>query len=89
MGFVLGPLIVWAIARDKHALVDDQGREAINFQLSILLYTLACVPLICLCVGILLLVLLSLTNFVLIIVATVRASSGERFRYPLTIRFLK
>lgn len=89
MGFVLGPLIVWAIARDKHPLVDDQGKEAINFQLSILLYTLACIPLICLCVGIVLLILLSLMNFIFIIVATVRASSGERYRYPLTIRFLK
>jgi hypothetical protein len=89
LGFVLGPLIVWAIARDKHPLVDDQGKESLNFQLSMLLYTLACIPLICLCVGIALLILLSLMNFVFIIVAAVRASSGERYRYPLSIRFLK
>ena len=89
VGFVLGPLIVWAALKDKHPLVDDQGKEAINFQLSILLYTLAAIPLICVCVGIVLLVLLSVMNFVFIIVAAVRASGGERYRYPFTIRFLK
>jgi uncharacterized Tic20 family protein len=61
----------------------------VNFQLSVLLYTLACIPLICVCVGIVLLVLLAVLQFVLIIVAAVRSSSGERYRYPFTIRFLK
>ena len=89
LGFVLGPLIVWALRRDRYPLVDDQGKEALNFQLSMLLYTLACIPLICVCVGIVLLVLLGVLHFVLMIVAAVRASSGERYRYPLTIRFLK
>ena len=89
LGFFLGPLIVWAVRRDRYPLVDDQGKEAVNFQLSVLLYTLACIPLICVCVGIVLLVLLAVLQFVLIIVAAVRASSGERYRYPFTIRFLK
>lgn len=89
LGFFLGPLIVWAVRRDRYPLVDDQGKEAVNFQLSVLLYTLVCIPLICVCVGIVLLVLLAVMQFVLIIVAAVRASSGERYRYPFTIRFLK
>jgi len=89
LGFVLGPLIVWAALKDKYAFVDDQGKEALNFQLSVLLCTLAAIPLICLCVGILLLVLLHVANFVFIIVAAVRAANGEHYRYPLAIRFLK
>lgn len=88
-GFLLGPLIVWAALKDKHAFVDEQGKEALNFQLSILIYTLASIPLICLCVGLMLLVLISVMNFVFIIVAAVRAANGEHYRYPLAIRFLK
>jgi uncharacterized protein len=89
LGFVLGPLIVWAALKDKYAFVDDQAKEALNFQLSMLIYTLAAIPLICLCVGILLLALFHVANFVFIIVAAVRAANGERYRYPLAIRFLK
>jgi uncharacterized protein len=89
LGFVLGPLIVWAALKDKYAFVDEQGKEALNFQLSMLIYTLASIPLICLCVGIMLLVLIHVANFVFIIVAAVRAANGEHYRYPLAIRFLK
>ena len=89
LGLVLGPLIVWAALKDKYAFVDDQAKEALNFQLSMLIYTLAAIPLICLCVGILLLALIHVANFVFIIVAAVRAANGERYRYPLAIRFLK
>jgi uncharacterized protein len=89
LGFVLGPLIVWAALKDKYAFVDDQGKEALNFQLSMLIYTLASIPLICLCVGIMLLVLIHVANFVFVIVAAVRAANGEPYRYPLAIRFLK
>ncbi len=88
-GHVLGPLVVWLLKKDEYPFADDQGREALNFQLSVLVYTLASLFLICLCVGIALLVFLQLFDLVMIVVAAVKASNGERFRYPLTLRFLK
>lgn len=88
LGHILGPLVVWLTTRDKYAFADDQGKEALNFQLSILVYTLACIPLICLCVGALLIAALHVFNLIFIIVAGIRASNGEAYRYPLTIRFL-
>ena len=88
-GHVLGPLVVWLLKKDEYPFADDQGREALNFQLSILIYTLASLLLICLCVGIALLIFLQLFDLVMIVVAAVKASCGERFRYPVTIRFLK
>lgn len=89
-GSLLGPLVVWLATRDRYTFADDQGKEALNFQLSILLYTLACVPLICLfCLGLALMGLLQVFNVVMVLVATFRASEGVPYRYPMTIRFLK
>lgn len=89
-GYWLGPLIVWLATRDRYAFADDQGKESLNFQLSILLYGLLCIPMICVfCIGLVLLGALHLFNLVMIVIAAARASGGEAYRYPLTIRFLK
>ena len=89
LGYVLGPLVVWLCTRDKYAYADDQGKEALNFQLTVLVLTLVCLPLICLCVGVVLLAALHLFNLIFIVVAAIKASRGEAFRYPLCIRFLR
>ncbi len=88
-GHILGPLIVWLVKKDDYAFVDDQGKEALNFQISILLYTIVSAFMILMCLGIVLLVLIQLFNFVMIIVASIKASNGETFRYPLTLRLIK
>ncbi len=84
----LGPLICWLIKRDTSAFVDDQGKEALNFQLNILLYKLICVALLCAFVGFFLLGAVVVYNVVMVLVAGVKANAGERFRYPLIIRFI-
>jgi uncharacterized Tic20 family protein len=89
-GHLFGPLAVWLLKRDDHPFVEDQGREALNFQISILLYSLASGLLIlCFCLGIPLLLLIQLFNLLSIVVAAVKAGEGRTFRYPLCIRFLK
>jgi uncharacterized Tic20 family protein len=88
-GHILGPLVVWLVKKDEYAFVDDQGKEALNFQISILIYTVVSAFLILMCLGIVLLVLVQLFNFVMIIVASIKASNGEKFRYPLTLRLIK
>ncbi len=87
MGTILGPLLVWLIQKDRYPFADDQGRESVNFQLPMLAYSLGAALLICLCIGLPLLILLQVLN--LVIVASVRASQGEKYRYPLAIRFLR
>lgn len=87
-GGLLGPLVVWLVAREKDAFVDEQGREAINFRLSMYIYYLASVLLLFLLIGFVLLPLLALFDLVMVVVAAVRASGGEHFRYPLSIRFV-
>ncbi|MCK4340889.1 MAG: DUF4870 domain-containing protein [Phycisphaerae bacterium] len=88
VGF-LGPLIMWLIKKDEHPFVDDQGKEALNFQISVLIYAVGCGFLVIVLIGLLLLPALGIFNLVMIIIATVRANDGEYYRYPLCIRFIK
>jgi uncharacterized Tic20 family protein len=99
-GNLLGPLLVWLFKKDEYALVDEQGKESLNFQISLLVYSIvaiiaaiACaVTVIMIPVAILLGILLAVlfvVNLVMIIVAAVKTSNGERFTYPLSIKFIK
>jgi uncharacterized protein len=91
----LGPLVVYLVKKDDDPFVRDQAAEALNFNLSWLLWGIVggivLVVLILLVVGIVLIPLAiaaAVAWFVLIIVAAARAGRGEAYRYPLTIRFV-
>ena len=84
---LIGPFAIWLWKRDT-PYVDEQGKEALNFNISFLIYGIVSALLILLLVGLLLLPIVFVTWFVLVIVAAVRASAGEDYRYPLTIRFI-
>ncbi|MBE3595407.1 MAG: DUF4870 domain-containing protein [Hydrogenibacillus sp.] len=86
---VLAPLILWQMKKKEHSFVDDQGKEAVNFQLSILLYVIVSTVLILIVIGIVLLIAIAVFWFVMTIIAAVKAKNGEAFRYPLVIRFLR
>lgn len=88
---VLGPLIVWQIKKNDYAFVDDQGKEATNFQISCLLYTLIAVALAIASCGVLIPLPLAVLVFdvVFLVLAGIKANNGEYYRYPLTIRLLK
>ena len=88
-GNVLGPLVVWLIKKDDLAFVNQQGREALNFQISVTIYGFVAFLLCFMYVGIPLLILVIIGNLVAIIVAAVQANEGRPFRYPLSIRFIK
>ncbi len=89
-GHVVGPLIIWMLKRDEHPFIDHQGKEAVNFQISMVIYMAIASPTICLFfIGIPILAALWLLDIVLMIVAAVSASRGEPYRYPLTIRLVK
>jgi uncharacterized Tic20 family protein len=87
-GNILGPLVVWLIKREEFPLVDDQGKESLNFQISATIYAIVSAILILVIVGIFLLIALAVFWLTIVIVACVKANQGERFRYPLTIRFI-
>lgn len=86
---VVGPAVLWAVKKQDDAYVDFHGKEAVNFNLSFLIYGIVSAASLLLFVGLILLPAVLLTWFVLVIVASAKASGGEYYRYPLTIRFVK
>ena len=89
IGNIVAPLIIWQIKKDKFSFVDEQGKEAVNFQISMSIYALICVPLFFICVGPFFLAAVGIVDLVFLLIAAVKANSGQHYRYPLTIRFIK
>jgi hypothetical protein len=89
IGHIFGPLIVWLLKRGDSAEIDAHGKESLNFQLSMLIYDAVAVVLCFVLIGFPILLLLWLLNTVFVIVASIKASEGELYRYPLTIRFIR
>ena len=88
-GHVLGPLIIWVLKREEDPFIDDQGKEALNFQLTMTIVIFAVIILMFVVIGFFLLPVLALFEIVLIIMASVAANEGRAYRYPLAIRFIK
>ena len=87
-GHLLGPLIVWLIKRDLSPAVDANGKESLNFQISMLIYDIVAGILCIVLIGIPILIALWILNTVFVIIASVKTSEGKFYRYPFTIRFL-
>jgi uncharacterized Tic20 family protein len=89
IGFLIGPLIVWLIKKDQDPFIDEQGKEAVNFQITMFIGFIIAVVLSLALIGIPLLILLGIVEIVLPIIAAIKAGNGEHYRYPVAIRFLK
>ncbi len=88
-GGIIGPLICWLSRRDESVWVNVNGRNSLNFQLSMLLYIILVIPLCLIIIGIPIIFLLVTLKVICIIIASVKASKGELFRYPLLIPFIQ
>ena len=89
IGLVVGPIVLWLIKREDHPFINEQGKEAVNFQLTMFIAFFAAAILIFAVIGLFLLPILGILDVVLVIVGGIKASNGEHFRYPFAIRFLK
>src|SRR6059058_1963168 len=88
-GHIVGPLIVWLAKRVDSAEIDAHGKESLNFQLSMLIYNLIAAVLCLVLIGFFILAILHILNIVLVIIASIQASEGKLYRYPLAIRLIK
>ena len=88
-GNIIAPLIIWAIKKDSSGFVDDQGKEAMNFQISVTIYAIIAGLLFLVVIGIVLLPLVLLFSLIMTVVAAIQAYGGTPFRYPVCIRFIK
>lgn len=88
-GGIVAPLIIWQIKKDEHPFVDYNGKEAVNFQISVAIYLLVAILLVFVVIGVVLLPAVVVFNIVFLIIAAVKANNGDHYEYPLTIRFIK
>ncbi len=85
----LGPLIIWLIKKDDAPFVDKHGKEALNFQIKVLIAMVVSGLLILACIGPFLMAGVWVANIVFCIIAAMKANRGEAYRYPLAVRFIK
>ncbi len=99
-GNILGPLIIWLLKKDQFPLVDEHGKQSLNFQISMIIYGLllgvaifiTSITIILIPVAVLLGILLAfiiIADFVLVVIAAIKVSNGESYQYPFTIRFIQ
>jgi hypothetical protein len=89
LGCVLGPLAVYLSRRDQSQFVADHAREALNFNITVALAAIVCMALMVVFVGFILGTALFVGWLVLTLIAAIRASEGERYRYPVSLRLVK
>lgn len=89
MGNIIAPLLIWLLKREEYPLVEDQGKESLNFQISITIYVLVALLLSFVLIGIPILIGLVIFEFIVVIMASIKANDGGRYRYPVTIRLIK
>lgn len=80
------PLIIYLVKKDESPRVSEQAKEALNFHISILIYSLACVAT---CVGAPLAIGIGIAGIVFAVIAAVKSSEPGVYRYPLTLRLVK
>ncbi|SEL51331.1 hypothetical protein SAMN04487910_2684 [Aquimarina amphilecti] len=88
-GFVV-PLILWLTQREQVLAMDNHGKSIMNFQISMFIYAIVCIPLILLFgVGILGLIVIGILCLVFPIINAIKASNGEEPSYPLSMEIIK
>ena len=94
-GTFIGPLVIWLVKKETMPFVNDQGKEALNFNITVAIICLALVLLSIVTLGIGLIiaipawVIVGIAWLVLTILAAVKANEGVAYRYPLTLRLIK
>ena len=88
LGFA-APIIMWLLNKDNSAKTDQHGKNIVNFMISMFIYYAVACVLFLILIGIPLLVLLGIMQFIFIILAALKANNGEYWEYPLSIKFIK
>ena len=87
-GFI-GPLILWAVKKEQSPFIEDQAKEALNFQLTLLIAWVVAGASTAICIGFLLVPVVLVCAIIFGIMGAMAANKGEAYRYPVNIRFIK
>jgi uncharacterized protein len=94
-GTFIGPLVIWLVKKDTMPFVNDQGKEALNFNITVAIALLALVILTIVTFGIGIIItvplgiIIGIGWLVLTIIAAIKANEGQAYRYPVAIRLIK
>ena len=88
-GGLIVPLVIWVTQKDNVYKMDEHGKNILNFQLSIIVFSIICIPAILLLgLGFIGLIIIGIIAFIFPIVNAIKTSKGEVPKYPLSINFV-
>ena len=87
-GNLLGPLVIWLMKKETMPFVDQQGKEALNFQITVTIAMMISAILIIVVIGFVLMFVIGLAALILTIMAGIKANEGVAYRYPFTLRLI-
>lgn len=86
---VFGPLLMWLLKKDDSKFIHRHGVYVLNFQLSLLIYSVGAFVLCFFVIGFFILPLLPVFNLVCSIIGALKAANGKAYKYPLCLQFVK
>ena len=89
IGNIVGPLIIWFLKKDQYPMVNDQGKESLNFQITVSIAVAIGIVLCFALIGVVLLPIIGIAALVLVIIASIKAYDGVAYRYPFSLRLIK
>jgi uncharacterized Tic20 family protein len=89
LGHILGPLILWLVKKDSMPMVNEHGKESVNFQITLTIVGVVCGITAFLIVPILIAIVVAIAAIVLVIMKAIKANEGQSVRYPYTLRLIK
>jgi hypothetical protein len=88
IGFI-GPLVIWLLKKDEHKFINEQVKEILNYQMSLMIYVFGAWLLYFIFIGFVIMAVLMVMHIIFVIIASVKSGEGKAYRYPIAIRFLK
>lgn len=89
LGNIIAPLFIWQLKRSEYPSLDEHGKEVLNFQISLTIYTIISVILVFVIIGFFGLFAVLIIDLILTIKASIAANNGKVYHYPLSIKFIK
>ena len=88
LGNIIAPIVIWQMKKNESDFVVEQAKESLNFQISLMIYSIVSILLCFIIIGFFLIFALVIFGLIIVIVAGVKANDGEHYRYPMTMRLI-
>jgi uncharacterized Tic20 family protein len=86
---IVAPLVLWLIKKDELPFLNDQGKEVLNFQITLSLLLFACLMTFWLIIPIVIAFIACIASLIFMIIGAIQANDGKAYRYPFSLRLIK